>query len=65
MVERDCCGEREEACADASRESVEGAGAVAFEGEQVLAGLEGRFDPLPDRGEVWALCARRFCGLAG
>ena len=37
------------------REAVEGAGAVAFEGEQVFAGLEDRLDPLPDRGEVRAV----------
>src|ERR1022692_1435160 len=53
VVERDCCGEGEEACVDAGGEAVEGAGAVAFEGEQVFAGLEDRFDPLTDRGEVW------------
>jgi hypothetical protein len=38
-----------------SRRLVEGAGAVAFEGEQLFAGPEARFDSLPDPGEVWAL----------
>src|SRR4051794_41338175 len=37
---------------DAGAEAVEGAGAVAFEGEQVFAGLEDRLDPLPDGCEV-------------
>lgn len=52
MVEADGGGEGEEACADAGVEAVEGAGAVAFEGEEVFAGLEDRFDPLPDRCQV-------------
>src|SRR5438876_1655043 len=52
VVESDCGCEREEADLDAGCEPVEGAGAVAFEGEQVFAGLEDRFDALPERGEV-------------
>src|SRR6266567_1937192 len=48
-------GGRGEADADAGGEAVVGAGAVAFEGEQVVAGLEDRFDALPDRREVEAL----------
>src|SRR5438093_13315331 len=52
VVEADGGCEGEEALADAGAEAVEGAGAVAFEGEQVFAGLEDRFDALPDRGEV-------------
>src|SRR6516165_10477325 len=52
VVERDRGGEGEEAHADACAEAVQGAGAVAFEGEQVFAGVEDRFDSLPDRGEV-------------
>src|SRR5437762_607079 len=52
VVEADRCGEREEPCADAGSEAVQGAGAVAFEGEQVFAGLEDRLDPLADRREV-------------
>src|SRR5262245_13861611 len=52
VVERDGGREREEACADAGAEAVEGAGAVAFEGEQVFAGLEDRFDPLSEWCEV-------------
>jgi len=50
VVEADCGGEGEEACADAGAEAVQGAGAVSFEGEQVFAGLEDRFDALSDRG---------------
>src|SRR5579859_54874 len=53
VVERDRGGEREEAHFDAGCEAVEGAGAVSFEGEQVFAGLEDRFDALTDRREVW------------
>src|SRR5215475_12229293 len=52
VVERDRGGEGEEACADAGGEAVEGSGAVAFEGEQVFAGLEDRFDSLSDGREV-------------
>src|SRR5487761_1907592 len=52
VVERDGGGEREEACSDAGAEAVQGAGAVAFEGEQAFAGLEDRLDPLADRGEM-------------
>ena len=36
-------------------EAAEGAGAVAFEAEQVFAGVEDRFDSLPDRCEVGPL----------
>src|SRR5271157_3075919 len=52
VVEVDACGECEEALEDAFFDAVEGAGAVAFEGEQVFAGPEDRLDPLPDRCEV-------------
>src|SRR5438552_6740989 len=54
VVEADGGGECEEAGADAGVEAAEGAGAVAFEAEQVFAGLEDRLDSLPDRGEVGA-----------
>src|SRR5471032_1411010 len=60
VVEGDCCGEGEDACADAGCEAVQGAGAVAFEGEQVFAGLEDRFDPLPDRRDLWPLAGLVF-----
>src|SRR5262245_6938940 len=63
VVEADRGGEGEEAGADAGAEAVESAGAVAFEGEQVFAGLEDRLDSLPDRGEVWA--AAGFVFAAG
>src|SRR3954447_15799233 len=45
---------------DLGAEAAEGAGAVAFEGEQVFAGLEDRFDPSPDRGDVWPLAGLVF-----
>ena len=53
VVEGDAGGEGEEALEDAFSEAVEGAGAVAFEGEEVFASPEDGLDPLPDRGEVW------------
>ena len=55
VVEGDAGGEGEEALEDAFAEAVEGAGAVAFEGEEVFARPEDRLDSLPDRREVWAL----------
>src|SRR5271155_4217675 len=58
VVEGDGGGEAEEALQDALSEAGEGAGAVAFEGEDVLAGPEDRLDALADRREVWA-----FSGL--
>src|SRR5436190_3108103 len=54
VVESNCGGECEEADLDAGGEAVEGAGAVAFEGEEVFAGLEDRLDPLADRCQVWS-----------
>ena len=62
VVEHDGGGERGESGAEADAEVVQGAGAVAFEGEDVFAGLEDRFDPLADRGEVRAACLSRLCG---
>jgi hypothetical protein len=38
VVECDGCGEREEAAGDAGSEAAQGAGAVAFEGEDVFGG---------------------------
>src|SRR5215211_1390713 len=52
VVERDRRGERQEAGADARAQAVEGARAVAFERQQVFAGLKDRLDPLADRGQV-------------
>src|SRR4249920_997169 len=52
VVEGDCGCECEKPYLDAGGEAVEGAGAVAFEREQVFAGLEDRFDALTDRREV-------------
>ena len=50
VVEEDG-GEGEEAAGDAADEAGEGAAAVAFEGELVFEGVEGRFDPLADAAE--------------
>src|SRR5688500_8578625 len=55
VVEADAGGEDEEAEGDACGEVVEGAGAVSFEGEDVFAGAEDRFDALPDGRQVWPL----------
>src|SRR4029453_16650631 len=63
VVEGDAGGEGEEALEDAFSDAGEGAGAVAFECEQVFAGPEDRLDALPDRGEVWAV--PRFISAAG
>ena len=52
VVERDAGGEREQPLADAGSQAVQGAGAVAFEREQVFAGPEDALDPLADRGQV-------------
>ena len=64
MVEGDGGGEGEEAAADPCSETVEAAGAVAFEGEDVLAGLEDRFDPLSDRCQVRPLSGFVFAAGA-
>src|SRR6185369_6565047 len=55
VVEGDAGCEGEEALKDACPETVEGAGAVAFEREEVFERLEDRFDALADWGEVWSL----------
>ena len=52
VVECDCGGEGEEAACDAGSEAVEAAGSMLFEGEEVFAGLEDRFDPLADRRQM-------------
>src|ERR1700743_3110895 len=53
VVECDCGGEAEEALKDALSEPGECSGAVAFEGEDVLACPEDALDALADRCEVW------------
>ncbi len=55
MVEADAGGECEESGRDPGEEVARGAGAVAFECEEVFAGPEDRLDSLSDRREVWAL----------
>src|ERR1700758_5310092 len=52
VVEGDGGGKCEEACCDSGGEAVQGSGAVAFEGEQVFAGVEDRLDSLSDRCEM-------------
>jgi hypothetical protein len=53
VVEGDGGGEGQEALQDALSDAGEGSGAVALEGEDVLAGPEDALDPLADRREVW------------
>jgi hypothetical protein len=60
VVEGDRGGEAAEAGEDAFSEPGEGAGAVAFEGEEVFAGPEDRLDPLSDRREVRPLTGLVF-----
>src|SRR5512142_1785719 len=55
VVEGDGGGQAAEPGEDSFSESWEGSGAVALEGEEVLAGPEDRFDPLADWREVRAL----------
>src|SRR5215210_8368017 len=62
VVEVDAGGECEQALGDAGAEVSEGAGAVAFEAQEVFAGPEDRLDSLADRGEVRASLG---FGLAG
>src|SRR5579872_99074 len=60
VVEGDCGGEAAEAGEDAFSEAVEGAGAVAFEGQEVFAGPEDALDALADRRQVGALAGLVF-----
>src|SRR5436309_4598228 len=53
MVESDCGGQAEKPLQDALAQASECAGAVALEGENVLADPEDRLDPLADRRQVW------------
>src|SRR5512133_1968933 len=55
VVERDRGGECEEAADQTGAQAVEGASAVAFEGEEVLGGPVDRLDALADRSEVQSL----------
>src|SRR5664279_6537304 len=58
VVEGDGGGEREESAGQAGSEAVQGARAVALEGEDVFGGPVDRLDPLADRREV-----QSFAGL--
>ena len=51
-VDVDAGRERQHPGADASAKAIDRARSVALEGEDVLAGLKDRLDPLADRGEV-------------
>src|SRR5450755_1123391 len=63
VVEGDGGSQAAEAGQDAFAEALEGAGAVAFEGQDVFGGPEDRFDALADRGQVWAVTG--LVGAAG
>jgi hypothetical protein len=52
VVGRDGCGECEKAAGDAGSEAVQGAGAVAFEGQDVFGGPVDALDALADRREM-------------
>src|SRR3989442_6544719 len=65
VVEADGGCEGEEALADAGAEAVEAAGAVAFEGEQVFAGVEDRSDRLSDRCQAQPGLGFVFAGGSG
>src|ERR687890_751187 len=54
VVEGDGGGQAAEALQDAFAQAGQGAGAVAFEGEQVFAGPEDRLDPLAQRRQMRA-----------
>src|SRR3954452_14341664 len=62
-VEADRGGGGEEALTEANAQSVQGAGAVAFEAEQVFECPEDRLDALADRRQLRA--AAGFVGAAG
>src|ERR1035441_4263826 len=64
VVERDSRGERGEAHRHAYEQVVQGAGAVAFETEDVFGGPEDRFDSLADRREVRAAALLVFAAGA-
>jgi hypothetical protein len=64
VVDGDCRGEAAEAGENAFPEAGQGAGAVAFEGEEVFAGPEDRFDALADRREVRAVTGFVFAARA-
>src|SRR3954462_5030969 len=63
VVEVDAGGEREQALQDAGAQVVQGASAVAFEGEQVLGGPVDRLDALTQRRDVRGVVG--FIGSGG
>src|SRR5438552_3160923 len=62
VVEADAGGEREQPGGDAGSEVAGGAGAVAFERQQILEGDEDRLDPLPDGRQVNVSVGLVFAG---
>ena len=52
VVECDGCGECQKAADDPGAQDVQGAGAVAFEREDVFGGPEDALDALADRGQM-------------
>src|ERR1022692_4927490 len=64
VVEGDCGGEGEEALEDALSDAGEGAGAVALEGEDVLAGPEDALDSLAYGREGWSTSGLVFASGA-
>jgi hypothetical protein len=60
VVEGDAGGEGAEACEDAFSETGQGAGAVAFQRQEVFAGPEDALDALADRREVRAVAGLVF-----
>src|SRR5512144_745615 len=64
VVERDGCGECQEAAGQAGPEPVQRASSVAFEGEDVLGRPVDRLDALADRCEVQSLAGLVFATWA-
>ena len=65
VVERNGGGKRGEACDETDAQVLKGACSVTFEGEDVFAGLEDRFDALADRVEVGASAGFVFASRSG
>src|ERR1017187_10244892 len=64
VVEGDGGGEGAEAGEDSFAQAGQGAGAVAFEGQQVFAGPEDRLDALADRCEMRPVAGLVFAARA-
>jgi hypothetical protein len=64
VVEGDGGCEGGEAADESCSEGVQGAGAVAFDGQDVFGGPEDALDALADRGEVWSSSGFVFAARA-